>query len=287
MRAHGVPLQAWLAYWRVLQCYHRYSVEGLETLVDAPASLIVGYHGRPTAWDMCMLTVALYDRLGYLPHAIFNSSVDKLPGARWLADSLGFVGEDGGVLAQAVKDGEHLVVTPGAATEGGRTFWTRYVVDWGDHRGYLRLSLKYKIPIVPVAASGTDDVYHGLIDAIQLGKLLGMPRGWGLWTGIGPLGLFPFSPGFPVKMHQIIGAPIRPWEHGARLDDRASWERAHTLVTGAVQELLDRARARRCAPAYPRDDTDRPQPTPDARASRRSAAGATKLRARRKARGKS
>ena len=59
-----------------MQCYHRYSVEGLETLVDAPASLIVGYHGRPIAWDMCMLTVALYDRLGYLPHAIFNSSVD-------------------------------------------------------------------------------------------------------------------------------------------------------------------------------------------------------------------
>jgi hypothetical protein len=242
-QARGAPLQVWLAYWRLKQAYHRYTVEGLERLVDAPASLIVGYHGRPAAWDMCMLTVALYDRLGYLPHAIFNGSIDAIPGARWLADGLGFVGEDGPALAEAVRRGEHLMVTPGAATEGARTFWHRYEVNWAEHLGYLRLSLKYRIPIVPVGASGTDDAYIGLVDGIAVGQRLGLPRGWGLWTGIGPLGLFPFSPSFPVKMHQIIGEPIRPWvEERATPGDRESLLRAHRRVTGAVQELLDRAR---------------------------------------------
>jgi hypothetical protein len=241
--ARGIPLQLWLAYWRAKQLYHRYTVDGLERLVDGPASLIVGYHGRPAAWDMCMLTVALHDCLGYLPHAVFNPSIDKLPGARWLADALGFVGEDGPAMQEAVRNQEHLMVTPGASLEGARTFRHRYTVNWAQRMGYLKLSIKYRLPIVPVGASGTDDAYIGLMDAVSFGKFFGMPRGWGLWTGIGPLGLFPFSPSFPVKMHQIIGEPIRPWiDDKARVDDKKSLERAHNRVTAAVQDLLDRAR---------------------------------------------
>ncbi len=166
-----------------------------------------------------------------------------MPGARGLANALGCAGEDGEVVAAAVRKGEHLMVTPGAALEGSRTFLHRYTVNWGEHLGYLRLALKYRIPIVPVGASGTDDTYIGLVDGITVGKFLGMPRGWALWTGIGPLGLFPLSPPFPVKIRQIIGEPIKPWEEDrARIDDRESLLRAHRHVTGAVQALLDRAR---------------------------------------------
>ena len=71
-----------------------------------------------------------------------------------------------------------------------------------------------------------------------------MPRGWSLWIGVGPLGLFPFSPAFPVRMHQIVGAAIEPWaEPGVHIDDRDSLLRVHHRVTAAVQELLDQARA--------------------------------------------
>lgn len=51
-----LPLHIWVAAWRAAQYYFRYSVEGIERLVGAPASLIVGYHGRPFAWDPAMLT---------------------------------------------------------------------------------------------------------------------------------------------------------------------------------------------------------------------------------------
>ena len=64
MASSRVPLRLWLGYWRALQRYHRYTVNGLEHLDGSRAALIVGYHGRPFAYDMCMLTVALYDRLG-------------------------------------------------------------------------------------------------------------------------------------------------------------------------------------------------------------------------------
>lgn len=242
MTANDVPLQLWLAFWRYKQCYHRYAVKGLEQLIDSPPAMIVGYHGRPFAYDMCMLTVAVYDRLGYLPHGVMHRSVNSLPPLKWFSDGLGFVTDDDETLARAVQRGEHIMVTPGGLREGCRSFREQYRVSWGDHVGYLRVALKYGLRIVPVAAAGVDQTYFGLNDADAVARCLGVPRDWAwlLWSGIGPLGLFPFSPPFPVRMRQLIGAPIDP---GAiDFEDRASVLRLHRRVVHAVQALLNRAR---------------------------------------------
>lgn len=243
--AGGVPLALWLGYWRFWQRYHRYTVEGLWHLDGGPA-LIVGYHGRPLAYDMCMLTVALYDRLGYLPHGFVHRGTKTLGVLRWFTDGLGFVTEDGEALAAAIGRGEHLVTTPGGGEEGCRDFRHRYEVSWGDRTGYLRLALKYRLPIVPVAADGADDTFIGLVDVEAAGRLLGVSRrwAWALWTGIGPLGLYPFSPPFPVRLRQLVGAPIDLVAEGVSPDDREGLLRLHRRVAGAVQALLDRARRR-------------------------------------------
>src|SRR5262249_56002740 len=126
MATSRVPLRLWLGYWRVLQRYHRYTVNGLEHLDGSRAALIVGYHGSPFAYDMCMLTVALYDLLGYLPHGIVHRGMKQLPVLRWLVDGLGFLTGDDDDLGRAVARGEHIVVTPGRAREGCRSFRSRY-----------------------------------------------------------------------------------------------------------------------------------------------------------------
>jgi 1-acyl-sn-glycerol-3-phosphate acyltransferase len=251
MTAAGLPLRLWLAYWRLLQRYHRYTVEGLEHL-DGPAALVVGYHGRPLAYDMCMLTVALHDRHGYLPHGVVHRGMKHLPVLRWLIAGLGFITADGDDVAEAVARGEHIVVTPGGANEGCRSFRHRYRVHWGEGVGYLRLALRHGLPVVPVAAAGADDAYIGLNDAEPLGRRLGLPRDWRWlpWLGFGPLGPYPLSPPFPVRMRQLIGAPIDLRSGGpVSLDDRPALLRLHARVQEAVQELLDRARS--VAPSVP------------------------------------
>jgi hypothetical protein len=99
--------------------------------------------------------------------------------------------------------------------------------------------------IIPVAAAGSDDAYIGLNDGYALGRRIGLPRGWALWFGLGPLGLFPFSPPFPVRFHQLVGKPI-DLDAGGRIDpnDRAALLRVHKKVTATVQKLLERARTR-------------------------------------------
>ena len=134
------------------------------------------------------------------------------------------------------------MVTPGGPREGCRSFRDRYRVLWGERTGYLRLALKYGLRIVPVGAAGADGAYVGLNDAEALGRRLGLPPRWAYlaWIGFGPLGPFPFSPPFPVRVRQLVGEPIDPGP--VEPDDRDGLLRLHRRVTGAVQALLDRAR---------------------------------------------
>jgi hypothetical protein len=244
-RAGGWPLAAWLATFRLLRRYHRYEVVNLEPLLRPGAKLIVGYHGRPLAVDLCMLTVELYERLGYLPHGVAHGAFDQLPGMRAVADGLGFVTGDDPRLAEAVARGEHVLLQPGGTREGCRSFRQRYRVDWGERLGYLRLAVRYRLPIVPVGGSGMDDAYVGLNDGYALGRRVGMPARLPLWVGVGATGVWPLSLPFPVKMTQWVGEPLtRHLEPGFDPSDRATMREVHQEVAGAVQALLDTARAR-------------------------------------------
>jgi hypothetical protein len=239
-----LPLVAWLAAFRAMRVYHRYEVVGLEHLDRRDACLVVGYHGRPIAYDLCMLTVTLYERLGYLPHGIVHRAVDSNPLMKWVSDGLGFMTGDDPKFVAAVARGEHVLVQPGGTREGCRSFRHKYRVDWGDRMGYLRLALRYRLPIVPVAGAGVDDGYVGLNDGYALGKRLGVPYHLPLWFGVGLTGLWPFSAPFPVKIRQIVGAPIDPLADGpVNPDDPVRMRALHAKVAGAVQSLLDRINA--------------------------------------------
>ena len=241
----GTPasVRAWLRLWRLSALWHRYTVEGLDHIIDGGPKLIVGYHGRLLAWDLCILTTILHDRLGYLPHGVVHGAFAAGPVGR-VVDELGFVTSDGPKMADAVARGEHLLVAPGGDREACRSHRDRYRVDWGERHGYLRLAIRHRLPIVPVAASGVDDTYIGLHNGHALGRRLAMPGRLPVWLAFGPLGLCPFSPPFPARIHQIVGEPIDLWEHGApSADDRDTLERLHSRVTEAVQALLDRATA--------------------------------------------
>jgi 1-acyl-sn-glycerol-3-phosphate acyltransferase len=237
------PRAAWLAFFRAARVYHRYTVRGLDRLLQPGAALLVGYHGRPIAYDLCMLTVTIHERLGYLPHGVIHGYFGHQPILRWAIDNLGFVTGDGEAIERAVARGEHVLLQPGGTREGCRSFRHRYEVDWGDRTGYLRLALRYRLPIIPIAAAGIDDGYLGLNDGYALGRRLGVPHRVPVWLGLGPLGLWPLSPPFPVKITQLVGEPIDPFADGP-IDpgDRAAMLRLHAKVKGAVQALCDEGR---------------------------------------------
>jgi 1-acyl-sn-glycerol-3-phosphate acyltransferase len=228
----------------LLRRYLRYEVVGLERLLEPGAKLLVAYHGRPVALDQCMLLVTLQERLGYVPHGIAHASLFRLPLVGRVLNELGAVPGDGPELAEAVGRGEHICVQPGGTREGCRSFLHRYRVNWGERVGYLRLAIKYRLPIIPLAANGVDDLYLGLNDGYALGQRLGVPGRVPVWLGVGVTGLWPFSLPFPVKVTQYVGEPfedhLRP---GLAAEDRPALLALHRRVSASVQRLLDQARS--------------------------------------------
>jgi len=71
----------------------------------------------------------------------------------------------------------------------------------------------------------------------------GLPADVPAWIGIGPLGLWPLSPPFPVRITLHLGEPIRLDAEGP-VDprDRGRLAELHALVRGSVQSLIERAR---------------------------------------------
>ena len=230
-------LAYWLGLMRLWRRYFRYEVEGLEHLLGHECRLAVGYHGRPLAWDLFLLGAALYEEHRTLPLALVHRSFEQDPFLRWLTEGLGWATGHGPAMEEAVRCGRHIILAPGGEQEGLRTLQTRYRVDWGDHMGYLRFALRRGVPIVPVGAAGVDDAYHGLLPPIPVGE--GRQP---LWLGAGPLGMFPWSPPFPVHIHQLVGPPIDT--EGVDPDDPAQLRALHGRVQAAVQDLLDQARQR-------------------------------------------
>ncbi|MDD9941639.1 MAG: acyltransferase [Myxococcales bacterium] len=234
-------LRAWLGTWRALQRYHRYRVHGLERLDGEESLLLVAYHGRPIALDQCLLSVSVYDRLGYMLHGVTHRAVRTNRLMTWVSDGLGFVTGDGPEVAQAIERGEHIAVQPGGIREGCRSFRHRYEVDWGTRVGFVRLALRYGLRVVPIASHGADDCFIGFNDGYRWGKRLGIPAGLPAWLGVG-FGIWPLALPLPAPITTYIGEPIDLQDAGViDPEDRGALLGAQRRIASAVQALLSSA----------------------------------------------
>lgn len=234
-------IAAWMTWWRLMRRYHRFRTFGLEHLAGTESRLVVGYHGRGIAHDLCLLSAVLYDEFGYLPHGVVHAAARKLPVMRQVIDQLQMIpGDDEATVRAIIARGEHIIVAPGGTREACRPARVRYRVDWGGRVGYLRFAARYGLSVVPVAAAGVDDTYIGLNDGYQTGKRLRVPLRLPLWFGLGLGGAFPLALPLPVRITQLIGPPI-PVDVDP--DDRAGLEALNRRVVEQVQSQLDHARS--------------------------------------------
>lgn len=239
-------VEHWLAVMAAWRRWFSYTVEGMEHLRTHDCKIVVGYHGRPLAWDLFLLGAEVHREQGYLPLALVHYDFMKWPYLRWLTEGLVWSTGKGPILDEAIAKGRHIILAPGGEREGLRPGWIRYQVDWSG-LGYLRLAISRGVEVVPVAASGVDGAYFGLNDSAKLRERLGQDKSKSaIWAGLGPLGLYPWSPPFPTRVHQIVGAPVvpvfPPHERAALLDDRDALMALHERVQDEVQRLLVRAR---------------------------------------------
>lgn len=142
----------------------------------AGGALFVGNHSF-LGLDSYGLSALIITHTGRYPRFLGERNLWRVPGLRSLLDAVGAIP---GVPEEAVKlllDGELVGVYPGGINDSYKPSSEAYQLKWEGRSGFARVALRARVPIVPIAATGVDEVFE--IDRHEqwIGRtLLGSPK---------------------------------------------------------------------------------------------------------------
>ncbi|MBE9030012.1 acyltransferase family protein [filamentous cyanobacterium LEGE 11480] len=251
-------IEQWMPLWEWLyQHYFRVQADGWEHVPATGQVMLIGSHnGGLAAPDTVMMTYDWLRRFG--PERAAYGLMDPriwqgALGTAQLATQIGAVRAHPRMGIAALERGASVLIYPGGARDVFRPHHQRHQVCLGDNQGFIKLALRYEVPIIPAISVGAHstlvvlaDLYpwmqqlheRGLpwylgIDPTVFPVYLGLP--WGL--AIGPWPNIPL----PVPMQTRICPPITFKHYGrAASRDRAYVDACHRQVQATMQVELDR-----------------------------------------------
>jgi 1-acyl-sn-glycerol-3-phosphate acyltransferase len=240
-------LPAMATFW---QSYFRADVRGLDRIPPTGPVLLVGNHsGGTLIADTFVFATRFYEYFGAgRPfYQLAHDLVLKLPG-------LGLVRKYGTVAAnrenarRALHSGAAVLVYPGGDVETFRPSWRSGEVDFDGRKGFVRLALEERVPVVPVVSIGGQETALFLTRgrrAVQLLRLDRLFRLKVLPVAIGPpVGVTVLDlPGRIPLPAKITIRVLDPLDLDG-VDEDAAYER----LVGTMQDALDELAAERRMP---------------------------------------
>ncbi len=245
-----LPLGEWL-----YRNYFKVTTDGWHHMPTDGSTLIVGSHnGGLLAPDTLMFMMDWFRLFGTQRpvYGLMHPNVWMLPIYSHLTVKLGAVMAHPKMASAALRQGAAVLVYPGGAQDLWRLHKERDRIYFAGRKGFIKLALREKVPIIPAISHGAHDTLIILADFYkELRQLhdwgvpwpfgfdpmvfpiyLGLP--WGL--AIGPLPNIPF----PVQIHTRICAPIEFERYGrAAALDRDYVNACYEKVCTQMQLELD------------------------------------------------
>jgi len=220
-------------WWRV-------DVAGIENVPAEGRGLLVSNHaGAGMPFDGAMIKTAMLLEHPN-PRHVRLLVLDWLMGLPWLAD---FMRQTGQVLAcspnayELLKREQLIAVFPEGLKGMAKPFSQRYNLQRFGRGGFVRIALRTRTPIIPVAVVGSEEIYPKIGNIPFVNRLIGAPfvPVTPLFPMFGPLGLVPL----PSKWHIEFCDPIDVSQYPAEAaDDRAFVLELSERVRATIQERL-------------------------------------------------
>ncbi len=254
--------------------YFRCDVTGWENM-PADKALFVGNHNGMITYEVLMMFYAWWKKFGNERKALglaHNVALNN-PFFKWLIPKIGAIPANPEKALAALNNGYSLLVYPGGEKEAFRPYTERKKVDFYQRKGFIRLALNAKVPIVPVVSIGAHESYVILSRGEEIAKRLGLYDKyrlhgvpitfrslflmWCLTTGVFtffPLLLVPsvalslFIP-MPAKMTFKILPPIDVtalYDHSK--DEESNLQTIYNHILAAMQSALTEGYAQRRLP---------------------------------------
>ncbi len=144
---------------KAIRRYHQHEVIGLQNIPQSGPVLVVVNHSLAT-YDIFLLLHAIYEDLGRLPRPLADRLFFRLPLIGDLIRLYGAVQGSPQAARELLRAGELITVAPGGMREALRPSSQRYKILWEERKGFVRLAMATKSPIVLAACPKADDLYH-------------------------------------------------------------------------------------------------------------------------------
>jgi 1-acyl-sn-glycerol-3-phosphate acyltransferase len=137
-------------------------------------ALLVGNHAL-LGVDSVALTAVLVADGHRPPRFLAEKNLFRLPGVRAALGALGAVPGRPDEAVALLRAGELVCVYPGGVDDSFKLSAEAYTLKWGERAGFARVALAAGAPIVPVAATGVDEVFEvsrreGIVGRTLLGS---------------------------------------------------------------------------------------------------------------------
>ncbi len=248
----------------VTRAAFRYTLRGMDRIPEGPCLLVGNHSGAGAVEVLCMLP-AWVARFGEARPvwAMANKISLAYPAAGPWLRSIGAVPASYENGREMLARGRDLMVFPGGDIDSFRPFYQHRKVVFGNRRGYIRLALEMRVPIVPVATIGAHFTYLMAPGNAWLAEKLGLKRrarlesapitlgliGTALAAGAVALALVDPLVLVGVAIVAAVPLPVRittemldpiylAREVPASLPEADRVERAHEIVHGALQSAV-------------------------------------------------
>lgn len=226
--------------------YFRVDAVGVENLPLKGPAIIVANHAGAIPYDGAMVHLA-----------VFNNHKKKR-GVRFLVDDfvydlpvLGtFIQRIGGVRAsqenaQKLIAKGHLVAAFPEGTKGiGKCYDDRYKLQQFGRGGFVRLAMRTRAPIVPVAIVGSEETHPIIWKSYKFARPLGIPfiPFTPTFPWLGPLGLVPL----PSKWKIVFAKPVH-FDHAKPqdADNEKLVQQKADAIKATIQKMLKHVLAER------------------------------------------
>ena len=241
--------------WLLASLYFRGEVRGLGNIPEEGGVLLVGNHsGGNLTPDTGIFTLAFSAYFGVERafYQLAHNLVLSMPGLSFLR-KYGTVAASPDNARKALRSGAAVLVYPGGDYEVHRPIWERHRVDFDRRKGFIRLALQERVPIVPVVAVGGQETSLFLSRGEWLARALNLDRmfrlkvlpislalPWGVNVG-DMMGHFPL----PAKITVEALPPIDLYEE---FGDEPDLDEVYDHIVRQMQETLDALAAERRLP---------------------------------------
>ena len=241
----------------IYQNYFRVQTDGWEHIPQTGKVLLIGSHNGGLATpDTVMMTYDWFRQFGTerLAYALMEPRIWQfLPGLGRLSAQIGAIRPYPDLIRAALRQDAAVLIYPGGAKDVFRPYSLRNQIYFHGHKGFIKIALQEKAPIIPFISYGAHSTLIVLADIhpqMQQLHKWGMPWLGGIDPGVFPIYLgLPWGISFgplpniplPIKLHTRVCPAIafeRYGEEAAR--DRNYVEQCYRLVESKMQQELDR-----------------------------------------------